>query len=118
MKFWLFSWRTAPGSVPRRLELQGAGRRRKDRIIKSLSAFFSDDRTWIGLSGLGWLASLAALVVRGQTISLPIQGGVVIPAGPGMVHFLVAGAGLLAAIFILRRRWRPWLAKEKPFQKQ
>jgi hypothetical protein len=78
--------------------------------MKSLSAVFSDSRTWIGFSGLGWLVSIAALVGRDQTISLPDRGGIVISGGPGIVHFLVAGTGLLATIFILRRRWKFWLA--------
>jgi hypothetical protein len=78
--------------------------------MKSLAALFSDRRTWIGVSGLGWLASLAALIGRDQTITLPDRSGVVISGGPGIVHFLVASVGLLATIFILRRRWKLWLA--------
>jgi hypothetical protein len=78
--------------------------------LKSLAALYSDSRIWIGVSGLGWLASLAALIGRDQTIALPDRSGIVISGGPGIIHFLVASAGLLAAIFILRRHWKLWLA--------
>jgi hypothetical protein len=78
--------------------------------MKSVFAFFSDSRVWIGFSGLGWLASIAGLVGSNQTIAFPNGNGVVISGGPGIVHFLVALAGLLAAIFVLRRLWRPRLA--------
>ncbi|MFZ5908788.1 MAG: hypothetical protein ACOYYU_02085 [Chloroflexota bacterium] len=78
--------------------------------MKSLASLFSDSRVWIGVSGLGWLASLVALVGQDQTITLPDGTGIVISGGPGIIHFLVASAGLLTIIFILRRRWKPWLA--------
>jgi hypothetical protein len=82
---------------------------RKDSAIKSLAALFSDSRVWIGVSGLGWLASLVALVGRDQTITLPDRSGIVISGGPGIIHFLVASIGLLTTIFILCRRWKLWL---------
>jgi len=80
--------------------------------MKYLSAFFSDSRTWIGLSGLGWLASIIGLVGADLTVALPGGNGnsVVISPEPGLVQFLVATAGLLAIVFVLRRRWRPRLA--------
>jgi hypothetical protein len=78
--------------------------------VKSLATLLSDSRIWISVSGLGWLASLAALIGGGQTVTLPDGIGVVISGGPGGIHFLVASAGLLTMLFILRRRWKLWLA--------
>jgi hypothetical protein len=78
--------------------------------MKPLATLLSDKRIWIGVSGLGWLASLAALLGRDQTITFPDNSGIVISGGSGMIHFFVASAGLLATIFILHRRWKMWLA--------
>jgi len=78
--------------------------------MKTITALFSNSYVWIGISGLCWLASLAALIGSNQTITLRDGRGIVISGGPGIVQFLVASVGLLVAIFILRRRWKLWLA--------
>ena len=78
--------------------------------MKYLSAFFSDSRVWIGLSGLGWLASIVGLAGADLTVALPGGNGVVISGGPALIHFLVATAGFLAIVFVLRRRWKQRLA--------